>query len=64
MQFINSPEDMAWLADVFNLPNVFGSAVIYGNEDAPDRIDLFYNAVPEVYQAPDSTLTPENWPWI
>lgn len=60
MQFINSPEDMAWLRDVFKLPNVFGSAVIYGNEDSPDRIDLFYNSEPEFYQAPDQSFIPDN----
>ena len=64
MQFINSPEDMAWLADVFKIPGEWGSAIITGNEDAPDSIDLFYSAEPEATQAPDSTLTPENGPWI
>ena len=64
MQFINSPADMAWLADVFKIPGEWGSAIITGNEDAPDSIDLFYSAEPEFTQAPDSTLTPENWPWL
>ena len=64
MQFINSSEDMAWLADVFKIPGEWGSASIYGNEDAPSRVELFYRAEPDVYQAPDSTLTPENWPWL
>ena len=64
MQFINSPEDMAWLADVFKLPGEWGSAIIYGNEDAPSRVELFYSAEPGVDQAPDSTITSENWPWI
>ena len=64
MQFINSPEDMAWLADVFKTPGAWGSAIITGNEDAPDSIELFYSAEPEFTQEPDSTLTPENWPWL
>ena len=64
MQFINSTEDMAWLADVFKIPGEWGSASITGNEDAPDSVDLFYSAEPESTQAPDSTLTPENWPWL
>ena len=64
MQFINSTEDMAWLADVFKIPGEWGSAIITGNEDSPDSVDLFYSAEPEFTQAPDRTLTPENWPWI
>ena len=64
MQFINSPEDMAWLADVFKIPGEWGSAVITGNEDAPDSIDLFYSAEPEFTQAPDSTLTPSFPAWL
>ena len=64
MKFINSPEDMAWLADVFKIPGEWGSAIITGNEDAPDSIDLFCSVEPDYTQAPASTLTPENWPWI
>ena len=64
MRFINSPEDMAWLADVFKIPGEWGSAIIMGNEDAPDSIDLFCSAEPEFTQEPDSTLTPDNWPWL
>lgn len=64
MQFINSPEDMAWLADVFKIPGEWGSAIIMGNEDAPDSVALFYSAEPEFTQEPDSTLTPDNWPWL
>ena len=60
MQFINSPADMAWLADVFKLPGEWGSAIIYGNEDAPSRVELFYSAEPDVYQAPDKVILP-NW---
>ena len=60
MRFINSTEDMAWLADVFKIPGKWGSAIIMGNEDAPDSIDLFYSAEPEFTQKPDSRLTPDN----
>ena len=58
MQFINSPEDMAWLAGVFKIPGEWGSAIITGNEDAPDSIDLFYSAEPEFTQAPDKVFIP------
>ena len=64
MQFISSPEDMAWLAEVFKISGEWGSAIITGNEDAPDSIGLFYSAEPEFTQEPDSTLSPENWPWL
>ena len=58
MQFINSTEDMAWLADVFKTPGAWGSAIIYGNEDAPSRVELFYNAEPDLDQAPDKVFIP------
>ena len=58
MQFINSPEDMAWLADVFKIPGEWGSAIIMGNEDAPSRVELFYRAEPDVDQAPDKVFIP------
>ena len=58
MQFINSPEDMAWLADVFKIPGEWGSAIIYGNEDAPSRVELFYSAEPDFDQAPDKVFIP------
>ena len=44
IQFMNSPEDMEWVRYMVegfeNLPK-FESAVIYGNEDSPNRIDLY-----------------------
>ena len=49
--FINSPEDMEWLFEVHNVKDVRiswepKSAIIYGNEDCPDRIDLYPVAEP------------------
>lgn len=58
MQFINSPEDMAWLDAVFKIPGAWGSAILYGNEDAPSRVELFYSAEPDAYQAPDKVFVP------
>ena len=49
---------MAWLADVFKIPGAWGSAIIYGNEDAPSRVELFYNAEPDLDQAPDKVFIP------
>ena len=44
---INTVEDMTWLLDTY-LPHVHevyihGSAIIYGNEDFPDKIELYYD---------------------
>ncbi len=64
LQFIDSPEDMEWLRDVFKVPGEWGSATIQGNEDAPERIELFYSKSPAWNAVPDSTLTPDNWQWL
>jgi len=50
MVFINSAEDMQWLKDVHvhNLPDNARSAVITGNEDAPDSIAV-YDSVEPLY---------------
>lgn len=47
---LNSDEDMEWLRDVHlpDLPNEYQSAIIYGNEDAPDRIDVFMAREPTI----------------
>lgn len=53
--FINTPDDMDWLRDTHlpKLPKhyVKGSAVIHGNEDCPDRIDVYTNQDPFVYES-------------
>lgn len=43
MKFINSDEDMKWLRDVHikDLPANVKSAILYGNEDFPDKIEVF-----------------------
>ena len=48
--FINSVEDMQWLKDVHvhNMPDTARSAVIVGNEDAPDSIAV-YDSVEPLY---------------
>ena len=48
---INKPADMAWLRDTAlkdhrPLVERCGSAIIYGNEDSPTRIELHYLACP------------------
>lgn len=62
--FINSNEDMAWLADVFKIPGEWGSAVLIGNEDAPECIELFYAKEPKHEAVPDSVLFAGSWPFL
>lgn len=52
--FINSDEDMTWLRDVHlpNLPHSYKSAVIFGNEDYPDQIEVYEKRDPEVSDRP------------
>lgn len=52
IQFLNDPSDCDWLRDTAlkgcPLPSgyVFNSFVIYGNEDCPERVDLYESADP------------------
>lgn len=51
-QFMNAPDDVQWLKEtalkgVQALPE-FQSFILYGNEDAPDRIDLYRSIDPSV----------------
>ena len=53
-KFINDPEDMRWLRDV-HLPSLgtrYKSAVIYGNEDWPDKIEVYFSHDPAVTDRP------------
>ncbi len=47
---INSAADMKWLRDVHlpGLPAKYKSAVLHGNEDAPDRIEIYERRAPLV----------------
>jgi hypothetical protein len=52
--FISGTEDMNWLRDV-HLPGLskkFKSALIFGNEDSPDRIQVYHLEDPNVYDQP------------
>jgi hypothetical protein len=51
---ISGDEDMGWLRDV-HLPGLskkFHSALIFGNEDSPDRIQVYHLENPNVYDQP------------
>ena len=52
--FINEPEDMQWLIKTnlggnFDKFSQFHAAILYGNEDSPCSVDLFYDEEPNVY---------------
>ena len=53
--FINTQDDMEWLKDV-HLPRLnlkkFKSAVVHGNEDAPDLIEVYEKRDPGVSDTP------------
>lgn len=48
-QFLNTPDDCQWLKDV-HLKEVdhpsFKSFMLYGNEDAPQRVELYTHEEP------------------
>ena len=52
---INTQDDMQWLKDV-HIPNLnlrkFKSAMVHGNEDAPDLIEVFEKRDPNVSDTP------------
>lgn len=54
-QFLNDPDDVQWLLDTHlrghALPFRPASFVLYGNEDAPDKVDLYPVADAEIGDA-------------
>ena len=54
LTFLNSAEDMQWLKDVHVriLPDNARSAIIFGNEDAPDSIEVYDSVQPLVTDTP------------
>lgn len=57
MSFLNSPEDIRWLLDVHLKPPpsfTIGSALLFGNEDAPTRVDVFKDSDPSCYDVPNA----------
>lgn len=48
--FINSPEDMDWLAAVHGI--CARSAMIYGNEDAPSKVEAYDKRNPKIGHKP------------
>lgn len=60
-QFLNTPADCAWLRETHlkdtTVPT-FGSFTLYGNEDAPARLDLFPMSKPEYNTEPCAVVEP------
>jgi hypothetical protein len=48
--FLNTPEDMQWLREVHlpQLPPEYQSAILYGNEDSPDRVEVYMASDPRI----------------
>lgn len=65
-QFLNDPDDMKWLFEVHisrqdewkpDRPmDHYQSAVMYGNEDSPERIELFYDTRPHYEDEPIAVI--------
>lgn len=54
--YLETSGDLRWLRDVHNIPDacLFAAAILYGNEDDPDKVELYrdnhWKCVPVVYQ--------------
>lgn len=60
-KFINTHEDMTWLREAHKVAHVTAeSAVMFGNEDSPDRIDLYESSDPRFTDQPTIYLRTEN----
>ena len=65
-QFLQNPEDLQWLREV-HLPlaaPAFRSAIIYGSEDAPAKIELYADRMPHYQAKPVATITCRNGDFI
>jgi hypothetical protein len=57
--YIGGDDDMRWLRDVHwtNLPSDARCALLYGSEDAPEKIEAWRSDNPRHQQPADYTLT-------
>jgi len=54
-QFLNTPEDCQWLRATHlggRTDYKFEAFVLYGNEDCPDKVDLYFTADPLITDEP------------
>ena len=55
MTYLGTKEDLAWLEEVHGIPyaTAFSGAILFGNEDAPSRVELYarddYRCTPQVW---------------
>lgn len=57
-QFLDYPDDCAWLRDTHLRgldPPEFGSFILYGNEDCPDKAELYTSKIPTIFDTPIAT---------
>ena len=52
MIFLNSRDDLEWAKEVHGVPQNAKAIVIYGNEDAPDKIEWYTKRNPSVNDIP------------
>lgn len=57
LTYIDGPEDMQWLADVHTRGNIYGAAIITGNEDSPERIECWQSTTPLYLDPPNAVYT-------
>lgn len=50
--FVNKEEDMEWLNDVWKIPKRYKSAIIYGHEYGPDKVEVYLKKNPLVTDKP------------
>jgi hypothetical protein len=62
---INSADDMQWLKDVHipSLPDDARSAIIIGNEDAPDSVEVYDSVNPHIKDRPIMLCSAEYLGW-
>ena len=56
--FLNSIEDIGWLLSTHlkSSKMVFNSFIIYGNEDCPEKVELFKRVMPTANSKPFATF--------
>ena len=61
--FLKTDSDLNWLREVhltgMELP-VFKSVILFGNEDYPDRIELYLSDDPDFTDQPVMVIEPDN----
>ena len=59
---LETEEDIKWLIDVHHVPTNIRFAILYGNEDAPDRIECWSMEDPTVDIKPNLVLYYDGYP--